>query len=84
MGNSINYCKYRMNFNEIFVGFFIGFAISFLYINLIFHKPVFATAVAVVIGSLYIGRYKKRCMKKRDEMLVKQFKDLMESLVFSY
>ena len=84
MGNSIDYSKYKMSTNEKMTGFLLGFVISFLYINLIFHKAVFAMIVAAFAGLFYLKKYGKKCIKKRDEKITKQFKDLMESLVSSY
>lgn len=84
MGNSIDYSKYKMNGRELLTGFIIGFGISFLYINMIFHKILFAAVAASIVGIMFLTAYKKKCIKKRDDMIIKQFKDLMESLVSSY
>lgn len=84
MKHKIDYSKYRMNAGEIFVGFMIGFVISFLYVNVILHKAAFAAVAGAVIGFVYLIFYKKKCMEKRRSLIVKQFKDLMESLVASY
>lgn len=84
MGKTIDYSKYKMNEKEIIIGFLIGFAITFLYVNVVLHKAAFAAAVGVAAGLVYLRTYKKKCIEKRNAVIVKQFKDLMESLVSSY
>ena len=84
MSHAIDYNKYRMNANEIMLGFLIGFAISFMYVNVVFHKAGLAFVIGAIIGVGYLYFYKKKCIKKRRVVIVKQFKDLMESLVASY
>lgn len=84
MKHTIDYNRYRMNLGEICMGFIIGFTISFLYVNVIFHKAGFAAIAGCVFGFIYLFFHKKRCIEKRKTQIVKQFKDLMESLVASY
>lgn len=84
MGNTIDYNKYKMTGKEICIGFLIGFAISFMYVNVIFHKAGFAAVIGAVAGLIYLYFYRKKCIEKRKTLIVKQFKDLMESLVSSY
>lgn len=84
MGYAIDYSKYKMNAKELIMGYIIGFGVAFMYVNVIFHKPEFALVTGAVAGIIYLFFYRKKCIEKRNKLIVKQFKELMESLVASY
>ncbi len=84
MGNANDYHIYNMRVIDKIIGFLLGFGLSAVVIYVFFRNIIFVLIVSIFIGSKSIRLYKYHLTDKRKNLLLMQFKDLLESLTSSY
>lgn len=83
-GNAIDYSIYNMNKKEKLVGFMIGMAVGFAVVQIFFLNVFVSITASLFAGFLGIRIYRMHLLSKRQEVLLIQFKDLLEALCTSF
>ena len=78
--DAIDYDYIAMGIKEKFIGFFIGFLLAFLAIQIFFSIAIISFIVAIFFGFKGIPIYKKYLIEKRKKKLLLEFRDLLDSL----
>jgi len=84
MGNADDYHVYNMRLIDYVIGFLIGFGVAFVVIYVFFRTPVLCAVVGVVTGLITINHYQRYRLEKRRQVLLMEFRDLLESLTTSF
>lgn len=79
-GNSPDYACYHMTAKEKIVGFLIFGVGSFAAVQIFFGYWIVSLICFVIGGFFGIGLYKKRLTEKRYRYMLRQFRDMLESL----
>lgn len=82
-GNAIDYSVYIMNEREKVMGFLVGFLIGFIAIQIFFGHIIVSAVFAVIPAFAGIKLNQMRLQEKRSDVLLMQFKDMLESLCTS-
>lgn len=77
---TIDYSSYEMNIKEKLIGYMAGAAAAFIAIQIFFGYPVLSAICAIVAGFLGIKIYRQMLKKKRDNVLLIQFRDMLGSI----
>ena len=83
-GNATDYHVYHMTLSDIVMGFLKGFALGGAIVFIFFRAMSATLIIGVISGVIGIFVHKKRLLAKRYEVLLDQFKDLLEALATSY
>lgn len=84
LGNADDYHVYRMKLVDYLVGFGIGFAGAFVTIYIFFRVALFSSIIGAISGTITVGYYQQHRLHKRKQVLLLEFRDLLESLTTSY
>jgi len=84
LGNAEDYHVYHMKLVDYLAGFGIGFAGAFIVIYVFFRVPLFSAMIGGISGTIAIGYYQQYRLNKRKQVLLMEFRDLLESLTTSY
>lgn len=83
-GNAIDYSVYDMNKKEKLVGFMIGMAVGFAVVQIFFLNVIVSVIASLLTGVFGVRIYRLHLLGKRQEVLLMQFKDFLESLCTSF
>ena len=83
-GNSVDYHIYHMKISEILFGVGIGFSVGAIIFYIFFRVVIGALIVGILSGLIGIFAYKNKLKEKRYNILLDQFKELLEALATSY
>lgn len=84
LGDAADYHVYKMKFSDRVIAALLGFAASVVVVYVFFHSVLFGVIGGVFLAPLAQKIYRKYKIKKRQQNLLLQFKDLLESLASSY
>lgn len=84
IGNGMDYHVYNMSIIDYVKAYAIGFVLSFIAIQIFFERLYFSTLISAIIGFLAPNPYKNYMIATRNNKLLLQFKDFLESLSASY
>lgn len=79
-GNAVDYRVYHMSIKEKLIGAIMYGAISFAAVQIFFGNMILSCICAFIVGFFGINIYKKTLNKKREENLIRQFRDMLEAL----
>jgi tight adherence protein B len=82
-GNAIDYSVYHLSRKESIIGFLVGYLIGFIALQIFFRNVIVSLVIGIVPGLLGIKLNQNRLLEKRKDVLLVQFKDLLESLCTS-
>lgn len=82
-GNAIDYSVYILTQRERIIGFLVGYVIGFIALQIFFKNIIVSLVIGIIPGILGIRLNQKRLLEKREDVLLIQFKDLLESLCTS-
>lgn len=83
-GDAVDYSVYHMNFREKMVGYLLGAVVGGVVFYVFVVQIIVAIIAAVAAGFMGVKVYGNRLQAKRKEVLLIQFKDLLESLCTSF
>ena len=78
--DAIDYDYINIGIKEKLIGFFIGFIIAFLAIQIFFGIVIISFVIAIFFGFKAIPVYRKYLIYKRKKKLLLEFRDLLDSL----
>ena len=76
--DAIDYDYINIGIKEKLIGFFIGFIIAFLAIQIFFGIVIISFVIAIFFGFKAIPVYRKYLIDKRKKKLLLEFRDLLE------
>lgn len=82
-GNGIDYSVYKMNKREKILGFLVGMSIGILALQIFFGNIFVSFIFSFIPGFLGVKINELRLLHKRQDVLLIQFKDLLEALCTS-
>ena len=77
---TIDYSTYEMNIKEKIIGYMAGAVAAFIAIQIFFGYLILSGICAVAAGFAGIKIYRQMLKKKRDKVLLIQFRDMLGSI----
>ncbi|MCR5587221.1 MAG: kinase [Lachnospiraceae bacterium] len=82
--NAVDYSVYHMSFSEKLIGGFVGYGLGFIALYVFFQFLPLSIIAPIFLIPVGINVFNKILRERRDNMLVMQFRDMLESLTTSY
>jgi tight adherence protein B len=79
-----DYAVYNMTFSERMIGFVIGFAAGLTGAQIVFGVFMASVIIGIIVGIAAVPIYKNYLQKKRQRMILLQFRDVLDSLSNSF
>lgn len=82
-GDAVDYTVYPLSVKERITGFALGMMGGFVAMYIVYDSPIAGLILGTITGLLAVPVYQRYLLGKRRDMLLTQFRDLLESITAS-